>query len=165
MHNEHTDIATLTPQRERKALFAGSFNPFTIGHQSLVDRGLELFDKIVVAVGISATKPVTQAEIVERLEPIRQLYAGDDRVEVVSYAGLTVDAAQSHGCQFLLRGIRNAIDLEYERQLADINRRISGLETVMLLTLPELSAVSSSTVRELQRYGRDVDEFLPKRKM
>ncbi|MDD6888863.1 MAG: pantetheine-phosphate adenylyltransferase [Bacteroidales bacterium] len=165
MHNEHTDIATTTTQRERKALFAGSFNPFTIGHQSLVDRGLELFDKIVVAVGISATKPVTQAEIAERLEPIRQLYAGDDRVEVVSYAGLTVDAAQSHGCQFLLRGIRNAIDLEYERQLADINRRISGLETVMLLTLPELSAVSSSTVRELQRYGRDVDEFLPKSKM
>ena len=165
MHNEHTDIATLTTQRERKALFAGSFNPFTIGHQSLVDRGLELFDKIVVAVGISATKPVTQAEIADRLEPIRQLYAGDDRVEVISYAGLTVDAAQSHGCQFLLRGIRNAIDLEYERQLADINRRISGLETVMLLTLPELSAVSSSTVRELQRYGRDVDEFLPKRKM
>ena len=165
MHNEHTDIATTTTQRERKALFAGSFNPFTIGHQSLVDRGLELFDKIVVAVGISATKPVTLDEIAERLEPIRQLYAGDDRVEVVSYAGLTVDAAQSHGCQFLLRGIRNAIDLEYERQLADINRRISGLETVMLLTLPELSAVSSSTVRELQRYGRDVDEFLPKRKM
>lgn len=162
MHNDITDMPTSMPQRQRRALFAGSFNPFTIGHQSLVDRGLALFDNIIIAVGISATKPVTEAEIAERLDPIRRLYADNDHVEVISYTGLTVDAARCNGCQFLLRGIRNAIDLEYERQLADINRHISGIETVMLLTLPELSAVSSSTVRELQRYGHDVNDFLPK---
>ena len=161
LHSDISDMPAATAQRQRRALFAGSFNPFTVGHQSLVDRGLALFDKIVIAVGISATKPVTEAEIAERLEPIRRLYADNDNVEVISYTGLTVDAARSNGCQFLLRGIRNAIDLEYERQLADINRHISGIETVMLLTLPELSAVSSSTVRELKRYGHDVNDFLP----
>lgn len=147
--------------QERRALFPGSFNPFTTGHQSLVERGLELFDTIVIATGISSTKEVTEEDIIKRLEPISRLYAGNQRVEVTHYTGLTVDAARSHGCRFLLRGIRNSIDMEYERSLADINRRISGIETVLLLTLPELSAVSSSTVRELQRYGHDVSEFLP----
>ena len=142
-------------------MFPGSFNPFTIGHQSLVDRGLELFDSIVIAVGISATKEVGEEEIISRLEPIRRLYEGNERVEVTYYTGLTIDAARRHGCKFLLRGIRNSIDMEYERSLADINRRISGIETVLLLTLPELSAVSSSAVRELQRYGHDVSGFMP----
>lgn len=142
-------------------MFPGSFDPFTTGHQSLVDRGLQLFDEIIIAVGISATKPVAPAEMEARLEPIRQLYAREPRVSVTHYTGLTVDAARQHRCAFLLRGIRNTIDMEYERSLADINRRISGIETVLLLTLPELSAVSSSTVRELKKYGHDVSEFLP----
>jgi len=146
---------------KRRAMFPGSFDPFTTGHQSLVDRGLELFDEIVIAVGISATKPVTPAEMASRLEPIRQLYAGEPRVSVMHYTGLTVDTARELGCNFLLRGIRNTIDMEYERSLADVNRRISGIETVLLFTLPELSAVSSSTVRELKRYGHDVSQFLP----
>lgn len=142
-------------------MFPGSFDPFTTGHQSLVDRGLELFDEIVIAVGISATKPVAPEAMALRLEPIRRLYAGEPRVEITHYTGLTIDAARLHGCDFLLRGIRNTADMEYERSLADINRRISGIETVLLLTLPELSSVSSSTVRELMRYGHDVSEFLP----
>lgn len=145
----------------RRAFFPGSFDPFTRGHQSLVDRGLEIFDTVVIAVGISATKPVTAEALAARLEPIRRLYANEPRVEVISYSGLTVDAARQHGCNVMLRGIRNAIDMEYERSLADVNRRISGMETVFLFTLPELSAVSSSVVRELERYGHDVTPFLP----
>ncbi|MDE6317024.1 MAG: pantetheine-phosphate adenylyltransferase [Muribaculaceae bacterium] len=142
-------------------MFPGSFDPFTRGHQSLVDRGLQLFDAVVIAVGISTKKPVTEEEIVERLAPIRALYAAEPRVEVTHYTGLTVDAARNAGCSFLLRGIRNAIDMEYERSLADVNRSISGIETIFLFTLPELSAISSSMVRELERYGHDVDDFMP----
>lgn len=161
MYMDSNDIAERVTAAGRRAMFPGSFNPFTIGHQSLVDRGLELFDTVVIATGISSTKQVTEEEIIARLEPIRALYAGNQRVEVTYYTGLTVDAARRYGCKFLLRGIRNTIDMEYERSLADINRRISGIETVLLFTLPELSAVSSSTVRELQHYGHDVSEFMP----
>lgn len=145
----------------RRAMLPGSFDPFTRGHQSLVERGLQLFDAVVIAVGISTKKTVTEEEIVERLAPIRALYADEPRIEVTHYTGLTVDAARNAGCSFLLRGIRNAIDMEYERSLADVNRRISGIETIFLFTLPELSAISSSMVRELERYGHDVDDFMP----
>lgn len=161
MHTVNADITDNEAVHGRRAMFPGSFNPFTIGHQSLVERGLELFDTVVVAAGISSTKQVTEEEIIDRLEPIRALYAGNPRVEVTHYTGLTADAARRHGCKFLLRGIRNTIDMEYERSLADINRRISGIETVLLFTLPELAAVSSSTVRELRHYGHDVSEFMP----
>lgn len=144
-----------------RAFFPGSFDPFTRGHQSLVDRGLEIFDSVVIGVGVSATKPVTEEALAARLDPIQRLYAGQARVEVISYSGLTVDAARQHGCSIMLRGIRNVIDMEYERSLADVNRRICGMETVFLFTLPELSAVSSSVVRELEKYGHDVTPFLP----
>lgn len=143
-------------------MFPGSFNPFTIGHQSLVDRGLAMFDSIVIAIGISPSKQVTEEEIAGRIEPIQHLYADDPRIEVTYYTGLTVDAAAEHGCRFLLRGIRNSTDMEYERTLADVNRHIAGIETVVLFTLPELGAVSSSVVRELERYGHDTAEFLPR---
>ena len=156
--SDSSKTAATTP---RRAMFPGSFDPFTRGHQSLVDRGLQLFDAVVIAVGISTKKPVTEEEIVQRLAPIRALYADEPRVEVIHYTGLTVDAARHAGCNFLLRGIRNAIDMEYERSLADVNRRISGIETILLFTLPELSAISSSVVRELSHYGHNVDDFMP----
>ena len=126
-------------------LFPGSFDPFTVGHQSLVDRVLPLFDRVVIAVGVNSGK---------RSEP---------KVRVISYEGLTVDACRREGAHWMLRGVRSAIDFEYERNLADINRRISGVETMLLFTLPEYAAVSSSVVRELCSYGYDVGEFLPKK--
>lgn len=104
---------------------------------------------------------MTEADIIERINPIQQLFHDNKRIEVTHYTGLTVDAARDHNCQFLLRGVRNSIDMEYEKTLADINRRIAGIETVILLTLPEHSSISSSMVRELKHYGHDVDEFLP----
>ena len=125
-------------------LFPGSFNPFTVGHQSLVARVLPLFDGTA-----------------QRVEAIRALYASEPKVSVIAYSGLTVDACEAEGARWMLRGVRSAVDFEYERNLADINRRISGIETLLLFTLPEYAAVSSSMVRELRSYGRDVSEFLP----
>lgn len=147
---------------ERTALFPGTFNPFTIGHQSILDRALTLFDRVVVGVGFNIAKPEGGDDARRRADVIAGLYAGDPRVSAVAYSGLTVDACRAHGAQFIVRGVRNVADFEYERTLADINRRIAGIETVLLYTLPELSSVSSSMVRELEAHGVDVSRFLPK---
>lgn len=141
-------------------LFPGSFNPFTVGHQSLVARVLPLFDRVVIAVGVNARKD-SGDETAQRVEAIRALYASEPKVSVIAYSGLTVDACEAEGARWMLRGVRSTVDFEYERNLADINRRISGIETLLLFTLPEYAAVSSSMVRELRSYGRDVSEFLP----
>ena len=146
----------------RIALFAGSFNPFTIGHKSVVDRALPLFDRIIIAIGVNSEKDDTDADdLARRIRTIATLYADEPAVEVYTYEGLTVDFAREMGAGFLLRGVRTVQDFEYERSLADVNRRISGLETVLLYTLPEHSSVSSSVVRELMYYGVDVSEYLP----
>lgn len=146
---------------ERVALFPGSFRPFTLGHSSIVERGLSLFDRIVIAVGFNRDKDPDELEVEETVRTIAALYAGEPRVEVMSYSGLTVDAAAACGAQFLLRGVRSVKDFEYERDLADVNRKLSGIETVLFYSLPELSALSSSIVRELKSYGVDTSEFLP----
>lgn len=144
-------------------LFPGSFNPFTVGHQSLVDRVLPLFDRVVIAVGVNSCKHGGGCGA-SPVESIRSLYADEPKVSVISYEGLTVDACRREGARWMLRGVRSTLDFEYERNLADINRRISGIETLLLFTLPEYAAVSSSVVRELESYGRDVSEFLPRKK-
>lgn len=148
--------------KQRIAIFPGSFNPFTIGHKSIVDRAMPLFDRIIVAIGVNESKgEVDPDDLARRIRDIAVLYADEPSVEVYSYEGLTVDFAQEMGAQFILRGVRSLADFEYERTLADINRRISGLETVLLYTLPEHSSISSSVVRELAHYGVDTSEFLP----
>lgn len=148
--------------KQRIAIFPGSFNPFTIGHKSIVDRAMPLFDRIIVAIGVNESKGEADPDdLARRIRDIAVLYADEPSVEVYSYEGLTVDFAQEMGAQFILRGVRSLADFEYERTLADINRRISGLETVLLYTLPEHSSISSSVVRELAHYGVDTAEFLP----
>lgn len=148
----------------RIALFAGSFNPFTIGHASIVERALGLFDRVIIAIGVNAEKASSGAAE-KRLHTIERLYADQiegGSIQVCSYSNrLTADLAFELGAKWLIRGVRSVRDFEYERDLADINRRISGIETVLLPALPELGAVSSSVVRELAAYGRDVSEFLP----
>lgn len=141
----------------RIALFAGSFRPFTKGHADIVARGLELFDRIIIGIGINSAKPRTADDI----DAIKALYRGNPRVSVDTYTCLTVDFARSCGAKFLLRGVRSTKDFEYERDLADINRQLSGLETVILFSRPEYAAISSSVVRELQAYGHDVSQLLP----
>lgn len=145
----------------RRTFFAGSFNPFTIGHADLVDRALEIFDEVVIAVGISIDKSADESAIEALTAPIKKLYAGNNRVSVIHYSGLTVDAAKDAGCGFLLRGVRNVKDFEYEKELAEVNYRLSRIETVILFTRPELAVVSSSLVRELEHFGHDTSRFLP----
>ena len=144
----------------KKALFAGSFDPFTRGHQSIVDRTLAIADEVVIAIGVNSGKtPMFSLE--QRTEMIRRVYAGNERVRVESYSGLTTDFAQSVGATFLVRGVRSIIDFEAEKSMADVNRKLTGIETVLLITEPEFSSISSSIVRELMSHGRDVTEFLP----
>ena len=142
------------------ALFAGSFDPYTVGHHSLVERALNMFDRVVVAVGYNSEKGgATTVE--ERVAAIAAVYCGDSRVEVCSYSGLTMDFAREVGADVLLRGVRNIKDFEYERELADVNKQIGGIDTVLLVSEPGYSSVSSSVVRELMRYGKDVSNLLP----
>lgn len=147
-------------QTLRTAVFPGTFNPFTIGHKSIVERGLEIFDKIVIAIGHNMTKPVDE-NIVKRVEAIKKAFEGNNRVDVSVYPGLTAAYAASIGADAILRGVRNISDFEYERNLADINKNILGMETVFLLSLPEYSYISSSMVRELEANGHDITPFLP----
>lgn len=149
----------IAPSNNRTAIFGGSFNPFTVGHASIVERGLALFDRIVIAVGINAQKASGDAE--GRAEVIRNIYAYEPRVSVVVWDGLMVDLARRERAAFMLRGVRSVADFEYERNMADINRRLTGIETVLLFALPEHGAISSSVVRELAGYGADISTFIP----
>ncbi len=138
--------------RQRIALFPGSFDPFTLGHLSVVERGSRLFDRIIVAVGVNSVKIPTQ-DVDDRISSIKEVVSRFSNVEVAAYDGLTVEACRKYGAEFILRGVRTISDYEYERNMADVNRDLAGIETVLLYSLPEHSSVSSSMVRELRRYG------------
>ena len=141
-------------------MFAGTFNPFTIGHADIVSRGVEMFGRVVICLGINIDKPRRRGSYESR-EDSKNSTARDPRVSVIWWAGLTTEAAKEHGCHVLLRGVRSVKDFEYERDLADINRRLSGIDTVLLMAKPELAFVSSSMVRELIRHDVDPSPYLP----
>lgn len=145
---------------KKKAIFPGTFDPFTIGHHSLVKRSLALVDEIVIAIGYNDSKK-SYFSLEDRLSMIRSLYKDDARISVESYNNLTVDYAKTVGANFIVRGIRSVNDFEYEKTIADMNRKISGIETFILFTEPKLTHVSSTIVRELLRFGHDVSEFVP----
>lgn len=147
-------------KENRLALFAGTFDPFTCGHHDIVQRALTMFDEVVVAIGSNSAKQ-TMFSLDERMLAIRSLYANEPRVSVVAYEGLTVDYAKEIGACCLLRGVRSMKDFDYERDLAEVNRHISGMETVLLVSNPLYASISSSVVRELISYGKDVSEFIP----
>ena len=151
------------PEMKRTGIFVGSFDPFTIGHDSIVRRALPLFDRLVIGVvGDHVQKPdIRPAE--ERIRAIMQLYAEIPAIEVKPYFGLAVDFARSENAHFIVKGVRSVKDFEYEREQADINRQISGgqIETILFYAEPQLSSVSSSMVRELQHFGLDVSSFIP----
>lgn len=148
----------------RTGVFVGSFDPFTVGHDSIVTRALGLFDRLVIGVvGDQVHKP-DMAPAIERMQAIQELYAEEPRIAVKPYYGLAVDFAREEGAQYIVKGVRSVKDFEYEREQADINRQISGIDTILLFAEPQYASVSSSVVRELQHFGRDVSEFLPKRK-
>ena len=141
-------------------LFPGSFDPFTLGHADIVRRALALFDEVVIAVGYNEQKSGWMP-VQERVASIKRLYAEEPRVKVESYAGLTVDFARERGIEAIVRGVRTTADFEYEMQLADVNRQLTGIETVLLPASPQLASLSSSVVRELAHFGHDISAFLP----
>lgn len=142
------------------ALFPGSFDPFTKGHQNIVERALPLFDRLVIGIGRNTTKQTLYTPE-ERQQQIAALFANESRIEVRIYDVLTVDFAKSVGAQYVLRGVRTMADFEYERTIADVNKRLAGLETVLLFADADTASISSSLVRELKAFGKDVTDFLP----
>lgn len=142
------------------ALFPGSFDPFTKGHQNIVERALPLFDRLVIGIGRNTTKQSLYTPE-ERQQQIAALFANEPRIEVRIYDVLTVDFAKSVGAQYVLRGVRTMADFEYERTIADVNKRLAGLETVLLFADADKASISSSLVRELKAFGKDVTDFLP----
>ena len=149
-------------QKFRTAVFPGSFDPFTIGHESVVKRALSIFDKVVIGIGENTTK-TSFFPLEKRIEGIKKVFEDmSDKVEVKSYKGLTVDFCRSENAGFILRGLRTAADFEYERAIAQTNRAMySDVETFFLLTLPEHNHINSSIIREIIKQGGDASRFLP----
>ena len=142
-----------------KAIFTGSFDPFTVGHASIVQRALPLFDSIVIAVGHNEHKK-GMFSVKERVERIEKHYANEPKIEVVAYSDLTVDVAKRVGANVIIKGVRSFKDFEYERQQAEINKTIGGIETLFLCSDPQYESISSSIVRELIHFGRDVSDMM-----
>lgn len=144
----------------KRAVFPGSFDPFTIGHHDIVLRGLAIFDEIVIGIGRNSTKKET-FPIRERLSAIQRIYAGDPRISVEIYDCLTVDFARQHEAHCILRGVRCMQDFEYERNMAEANKQLGGIETILLYTRPEYAHISSTLVRDLYSYNNDISMYLP----
>lgn len=143
------------------ALFPGTFDPFTIGHYSIVERALTFMDEVIIGIGINEAKN-THFTVEKRIKQISDFYKDEPRIKVLAYDKLTVDFALEVDAKFIIRGIRTVKDFEYEESIADINRKLAGIETILLFTEPELSCISSTLVRELLSYGKDISQFLPK---
>ncbi|EGJ70641.1 Phosphopantetheine adenylyltransferase [Bacteroides coprosuis DSM 18011] len=145
----------------KRAIFPGTFDPFTTGHYSVVQRALTFMDEVIIGIGINESKN-THFPIDRRVQVIQDFYKDEPRIKVMAYSNLTVDFAQEVGAKFVIRGIRTVKDFEYEESIADINRKLAGIETILLFTEPELSCVSSTLVRELLSYNKDISQFIPK---
>ena len=147
---------------KRIAIFPGSFDPFTIGHESIVTRALPLFDKIIISIGYNSEKrqffPVEK-----RIQWIKEAFNNNPKIEVETFSGLTVEYCQAKNAKFILRGLRTAADFEYERAIAQINKKMAyELESIFLLTTPEHTMITSTIVRDIIRHNGDVSQFLPK---
>lgn len=148
--------------KKRIALFPGSFDPFTKGHEDIVLRGLQLFDEIVIAIGYNSQKSQRYFEINLMMGKIRETFKNYPNIRVEHFSLLTAEFARQNGAEFLLRGLRNTTDFEYENSIAQVNRNLyQELESVFLITSPQFAWISSSIIREVHRYKGDVSEFLP----
>ena len=146
----------------RIAIFPGSFDPFTKGHFDIVTRGLALFDKIVIAIGHNSKKNSRYFDVDSMRQNIEDSFKGEERVEVVTYNELTATFAEKYDAKFLLRGLRNTTDFEYENSIAQINSNLNkSLDSVFLITHPEYAYISSSIIREVHKYGGDISDYLP----
>ncbi len=143
-----------------KVLFPGSFHPFTVGHADIVERALELFDEVVIAIGVNVGKGAPQSDAAEAHRRLKAYYADNPKVRVTEYSGLTADLCRELGIKAIIRGVRSLKDYEYEKQMADINRQLTGVETLLLFANPAYESLSSSMVRELAHYGKDVSSMI-----
>jgi pantetheine-phosphate adenylyltransferase len=147
---------------KRIALFPGSFDPFTKGHEDIVLRGLQLFDEIIIAIGYNSQKSTRYFDIELMIRCINKTFEAYPNIKVIAYSELTAGFARKNGARFLLRGLRNTTDFEYENSIAQVNRKLfTELESVFLITSPQLTWINSSIIREVHKYGGDVAEFLP----
>ncbi|MFM2225023.1 MAG: pantetheine-phosphate adenylyltransferase [Bacteroidota bacterium] len=145
----------------KKAIFPGSFDPFTKGHFDIVNRALPLFDEIIIGIGHNTTKQYL-LPLAQRMEQIEILYKDNSKVKVLTFEGLTTVFAAKMNCHFIIRGIRNTIDFEYEKSIADMNKKMdANIETIFLNCSPQLASISSTIVREIIKSGGDVSQFLP----
>jgi pantetheine-phosphate adenylyltransferase len=144
----------------KTAVFPGSFDPITLGHYDIIKRGISLFDKVIVAIGVNAEKKY-MFTLEERLHFIRESFKNEPKVEVITYEGLTIDLCKKVGAKFILRGLRNPADFEFEKAIAHTNRQLSKIETIFLLTAAKTSYISSSIVRDVLRNGGDYTILVP----
>ncbi|SHK47014.1 Phosphopantetheine adenylyltransferase [Reichenbachiella agariperforans] len=143
------------------ALFPGSFDPFTRGHEDIIRRAMGLFDEVIVAIGHNSKKQ-RYFEIDFMIERIESVFADTDKVKVITYNELTASLAKKHGARYLLRGLRNTTDFEYENSISQVNRYLNAsLETVFLITSPEYAHISSTIIREVHKYEGDISPFVP----
>ena len=146
----------------RVAIFPGSFDPFTKGHQDIVLRGLGVLDRIIVAIGYNSAKSQRYFPIEFMVEKINETFKNEPRISVQTFSELTAEFAKRNGARYLLRGLRNTTDFEYENSIAQVNRQLNPeLESVFLITSPAFAAISSSIIREVHRYNGDVSSLIP----
>ncbi len=147
---------------KKVAIFPGTFDPYTMGHHDIVMRSLKIFDEVIIGIGYNSTKKNRYFEIDLMVEKIKSVYVELSSVKVIVYNELTSTLAKKHDAQFLIRGLRNTTDFEYENTISQMNRYLNEeLETVFLITSPEYASISSTIIREVHRYGSNVNEFLP----
>jgi len=144
----------------RKAVFPGSFDPITLGHQDIISRALPLFDEIIIAIGINEAKNY-MFTINERVQFIKETFKNESKITVTTYKGLTIDYCKEVNADYMLRGLRNPADFEFEKAIAQTNRKLSGIDTLFLLTSAETSYISSSIVRDVLRNGGDFTILVP----
>ncbi len=142
------------------AVFPGSFDPLTLGHVDIIQRVLPLFEKLIIAIGVNSEKK-SMFSLEDRITAIERTFEGEAKIEVTSYNGLTVDFCKSVNANFLVRGLRNSADFEFEKTIANTNRALSDIETVFLLTASGKSFISSSIVREIAKYNGDISKLVP----
>lgn len=145
----------------KKAIFPGSFDPITNGHYDIIKRGVSLFDEVIVAIGVNAEKKY-MFTLEERQRFIEEAFKDEPKVRVITYSGLTIDLCKKENAEFILRGLRNPADFEFEKAIAHTNRMMSKIETVFLLTAARTSFISSSIVRDVLRNGGDISQLVPK---
>ena len=153
----------MTKEKKRVGVFAGSFDPFTIGHDDIVHRALQVVDELHVLIGVNYLKTSFQTPM-ERLTTIRELYSDEPRIVVATNEGLTAHYAKEVGACFLIRSLRTVKDMEYEREVAHTNLAHFGLDTIFFFSDPALSSVSSSVARELAAFGEDISAYIPQKK-